>query len=81
MTDSSVARAIWWKLARQPLRWRKEVGAGLYGVDLSADGRLAVGPSQNGAIYLVDAQTRSDIQNFIMFQVGMSIYMPPGAPR
>lgn len=56
--DSVGARALWWQLQDDPLVWRKDIGASVFGVDIDPAGRLVAGASQNGSIYLIDRETR-----------------------
>jgi WD40 repeat protein/serine/threonine protein kinase len=54
--DSPLARALWWRLGRLPLRWRGNVGSTVWSVAFSSDGRtLASGTDE--AIYLRDLQS------------------------
>jgi WD40 repeat protein/serine/threonine protein kinase len=55
--DSPLARALWWRLSRDPALWRKELGAITYDVVFSPDGRWVAAGCQDRAIYLVDLRT------------------------
>jgi WD40 repeat protein/serine/threonine protein kinase len=51
--DSPAGRALLLRLARHPLRWRRELGAFLYDVAFSPRGGVAAA-SQDGGVYLFD---------------------------
>ncbi len=56
--DATVARALWWRLRDDPLRWSLELAAPIYSADVSMDGRLVAVASQDKSVYLIDAVTR-----------------------
>ncbi len=56
--ESQSARALWWQLNAQPLRWKKTLGTGVYGVAFSPDGKSIAAGCQDKAIYLLDVNTR-----------------------
>ncbi|MFH0901326.1 MAG: protein kinase [Pseudomonadota bacterium] len=54
--DSSLARALWWRLSRDPLVWRHDVGAFITAVAFSPDGAtVAAGGSK--PIHLYDVKS------------------------
>jgi WD40 repeat protein len=57
--DSSLARALWWRLGRNPLLWRRELGAPVYSVAFAPDGRWVAAVCRDRSLYLVDVQTRA----------------------
>jgi WD40 repeat protein/serine/threonine protein kinase len=59
--DSASARAIWWRLSTEPLVWNKELGALVYDVAFSPDGHTLAAACMDGAIYLIDARSRSTV--------------------
>jgi len=60
--DSSLARMLWWRVARDPLRWRRNLGGQIYSVDHSPDGRLVAAACGDKAIYLFGNETRSVVR-------------------
>jgi len=56
--DSSLARTLWWRLGRNPLVWRRDLGSVAYDVAFSPDGRLVAAACQDRQVYLFDVQTR-----------------------
>jgi eukaryotic-like serine/threonine-protein kinase len=79
--DSIESRALWWRLARQPLYWKRTLAANAYSVDFSPDGkRIAVG-SCDRSIYLVDrvsGRVRSVLRGHTD-QVSDVVFSPDGA--
>ncbi|MFH0901974.1 MAG: protein kinase [Pseudomonadota bacterium] len=55
--DSILGRALWWRLEREHLVWRRDLAAVLYGVAYSPDGRRLAAACQDGLVYLVDVTT------------------------
>ncbi|MBN2359541.1 MAG: protein kinase [Deltaproteobacteria bacterium] len=60
--DSPLARMLWWRVARDPLLWRRNLGGQVYSVDHSADGQLVAAACGDKAVYLFDADTRSVVR-------------------
>ncbi|MCB9557458.1 MAG: protein kinase [Deltaproteobacteria bacterium] len=56
--DTPMGRALWARLARHPMLWRRQVGGIVYDVVISPDGRTIAAAGQNRVIYLIDADTR-----------------------
>lgn len=56
--DAPAARALWWQLLRQPLRWRAHMATTAYAVAYAADGKTVAAACQDGAVYLVDPVDR-----------------------
>ncbi len=56
--DSALSRALWWKLSRNPLVWRKDFGGYMYEVAFSPDGRTIAAAGSSGSIYLIDINTQ-----------------------
>ena len=55
--DSLLGRALWWRLRRRPLQWRRGLGAIPFDVAYSPDGRTIAAATQDRAIHLIDART------------------------
>jgi WD40 repeat protein/serine/threonine protein kinase len=51
------ARALWWRMEAEPLRWKRDLGAVVYDGTFSADDRVVGAACQDGAIYLFDTDT------------------------
>ncbi|MBI4701049.1 MAG: protein kinase [Deltaproteobacteria bacterium] len=56
--DSPEARALWWRLRREPVLWAVRLGAANYGTAFSPDGASVAVASQDRAVYLFDVATR-----------------------
>ncbi|HHH28936.1 MAG TPA: hypothetical protein ENK57_11415 [Polyangiaceae bacterium] len=56
--DAPAARALWWQLLRQPLRWRAPLATTAYAVAYAADGKTVAAACQDGAVYLIDPVER-----------------------
>ncbi|MBW2457201.1 MAG: protein kinase, partial [Deltaproteobacteria bacterium] len=57
--DSAAARALWWRLRAEPMVWRKDLGALVYQVSFSPDGRTVATACMDGSIYLFDVHTHA----------------------
>ncbi len=57
--DSAAARALWWRLGAEPMVWRKDLGALVYQVSFSPDGRTIATACMDGSIYLFDVDTHA----------------------
>jgi len=57
--DSAAGRALWWQLDADPRIWHKELGALVYSVSFSPDGKLIAAASQDTIVYLFDTATRT----------------------
>jgi len=55
--DSAQTRLLWWRLARNPLVWRRTVGAPVWCTDYSPDGKLVAVAVADKTIHLYDPQT------------------------
>jgi WD40 repeat protein/tRNA A-37 threonylcarbamoyl transferase component Bud32 len=55
--DSTLGRALWAALERDPLLWRKELGAAVYQVAVAPDGKTVAAACQDQTIYLIDVRT------------------------
>ncbi|MFH2010008.1 MAG: protein kinase [bacterium] len=56
--DSPLGRALWWRLSREPLLWKHTLGALVYDVTISPDGKRVAAAVQDRSIYLFDRVTR-----------------------
>lgn len=56
--DSSVARALWWSVARDPMIWRRGLGNRLEAVAMSPDAQYVAAAGIDGCIYLLDSRTQ-----------------------
>ncbi|NMB75033.1 MAG: protein kinase [Myxococcales bacterium] len=54
--DSAPGRALWWRLEREPLWWSRDLGAILYDVRFSPDGRYLAVASQDRSVALLELQ-------------------------
>ncbi len=59
LQDSHLARALWWRLQRDPLYWRKAMPIGATAARFSPDGQTLAVSLLDGTIQLVDTQTQS----------------------
>ena len=57
--DSSLARALWWRLSKNPLVWKKDLDAVLYDVAFAPDGKTAAAACQDRTVYLFNVKTRT----------------------
>jgi len=55
--DSTLARALWGALERDPLVWRRELGSAVYQVAWSPDGLTVAAACQDQTVVLIDART------------------------
>ncbi len=58
LQDSPLLRALWWRLSKDPLVWKRDFGATVYGVAMSPDGKTAAVACQDKSVYLIDLRTR-----------------------
>ena len=58
MQDSALARALWWRLNRDPLIWKRSLSSLIYDVAFSPDGRTAAASCLDRSIYLFDIRTQ-----------------------
>ncbi len=56
--DSPAARALWWRLARNPLIWNQWLSDSAYRLTFSPDGHTLAVPSHDQSVYLFDVATR-----------------------
>lgn len=57
--DSVTSRAIWWKLSRDALVWKKKLGSFGYTASISSDGRTMAVPAGDNLIHLFDMRTKA----------------------
>jgi hypothetical protein len=57
--DSTLARALWGALERDPLVWRRELGSAVYQVAWSPDGLTVAAACQDQTVVLIDVRTLS----------------------
>ncbi|MFH0902468.1 MAG: protein kinase [Pseudomonadota bacterium] len=55
--DSLLGRALWWRLVREGLIWKKDFGGTVYRVAYSPDGRTVAVTVRDVVVYLVDVHT------------------------
>ncbi len=59
INDSVEGRALWMNLSNDAQVWRKKLGAVVYEVVYSPDGKILAAACQDGSIYLIDAKTKA----------------------
>ena len=57
--DSTLGRALWWQLARDPLVWERGLGSTAFDLAPFPDGTVLAAAGQDGFVHLVDVATRS----------------------
>ncbi len=57
MRESAAARTLWWRLAKDPLRWRSRIGTYAYQVAFAADGQHIAVAGGDHNVHLFEAQT------------------------
>lgn len=62
--DSLAARALWWKLNKEPLCWKKQLSATNHSFDLSPDGTTIAIPCQQNSLCLINVQ---DAESHVLF--------------
>jgi len=55
--DSRLARSLWWQLEKLPLVWKKKLGAVVYHVAFSPDGKKVAAACMDRTVTLFDVQT------------------------
>lgn len=55
--DAQSARALWWQLTSEPVRWNRTIGDIVYAVDMSPDGQTVAAACGDGVVYLFDVTT------------------------
>ena len=55
--DSAQTRLLWWRLARNPMVWRRTVGAPVWSTAYSPDGKLVAAAVADRSIHLYDPRT------------------------
>jgi len=58
--DSDLARALWWRLQRTPLLWKKQLSQGTAAARIAPDGRTVAVALLDGSIHLVDRTTLAE---------------------
>ncbi len=59
VSDSVTARALWWKLRRDPQVWTARLGASVGGAVFSPDGKRLAAACLDDSVYLIDRHTRT----------------------
>lgn len=54
--DSPAARALWWRLSRNPLKWVRRVGARIISLAATEDGRRLVAGGTDGCVHLLNVE-------------------------
>ena len=57
VSDSPLARALWWKIQRDPVVWSQKLGTGVYDLALAPDGTRIAAAGQDRTVYLLDTET------------------------
>lgn len=60
LEDSAGGRALWWQLAREPLIWKRALGAAAYTASFSPDGRHVAVGSLDHTVRVLDAVTSEE---------------------
>ncbi|MFH0903248.1 MAG: protein kinase [Pseudomonadota bacterium] len=68
--DSSLSRALWWRIDGQPLLWSRDYGAWMLDVAFSPDGKTVASACADGRAYLFD--TASALPRVLRGQQGSS---------
>ena len=56
--DSTLARAIWQRLGKTKLYWKKQLGTVVYNIAFSPNGQTVAVASQDRSVYLIDVRTQ-----------------------
>ncbi len=80
VADSILARALWASLEREPRTWKRDLGAAIYHVAFSPDGRTIAAACQDHSLYLFDTETAAmRVLRGLGDQVTGLAYAPDGA--
>ncbi|MFH0903169.1 MAG: protein kinase [Pseudomonadota bacterium] len=56
--DSLLGRTLWWRLERDPLVWRKDLGAAVTAVTFSPDGKTVAAAANTRLVHLFEVDTQ-----------------------
>jgi len=60
--DSATARALWWRLQRDPLQWKRDFGRVVFAVEFAPDGGTLAVSTAEQVVYLLDVRTHNVVR-------------------